>query len=189
MSQFFWDILVILSYSMQLKIRILKVQFNFMQKKKKVLLNPLHQNIFLNITIEEGNIFNNSICYSICNKSWVSTELRIMHKWCISLISTSRTISLCCWFMSQCVIHWNKGPHKVYGYHEVVNQLCSFRSHSKHLCHIVDSSTTCSCQGGLAHRLWSILDLLQSCHVLVIKKKNLLSSFSYRYPLNSQQYL
>lgn len=35
MSQFFWDILVILSYSMQLKIRILKVQFNFMQKKKK----------------------------------------------------------------------------------------------------------------------------------------------------------
>lgn len=40
MSQFFWDILVILSYSMQLKIRILKVQFNFMQKKKKYFWIP-----------------------------------------------------------------------------------------------------------------------------------------------------
>lgn len=76
MSQFFWDIFVISSYNMQLKIRILEVQFSFMQKKKKkYFLILLHQNIFLNITIKEG---------SICNKSWVSTELHIS---CINGVS------------------------------------------------------------------------------------------------------
>lgn len=45
------------------------------KKKKKYFLILLHQNIFLNITIKEG---------SICNKSWVSTELHIS---CINGVS------------------------------------------------------------------------------------------------------
>lgn len=104
---------------------------------------------------------------SMCKRSWGGIEPYISYKWWISVISiveTSPCADLCLNGSMR-----DKGPHKVSGYHVVVNQLCSFGSHSKHLCHIVDSSATCSWQGGLAHSLWSALDLLQSCPVLTMK--------------------
>lgn len=134
-------------------------QINFMQKSKALLTSS-----------KVSETYSSSIHYyggSICKRSWVGIEPGISYKWCISLISIAETSP--CADLCLNASMWDKGPHKEYGYHVVVNQLCSLGSHSKHLCHIVDSSATCSWQGDLAHSLCSILDLLQSCPVLAIK--------------------
>lgn len=138
-----------------------------------------HQNIFFKYSL---------LRRTTAVKGLKHGTIHLSHTWRVSLISSTRRNILLCWFMSQCSVHWNKGPSEDYGYRVVVNQLYSFESHSKRLCQYcrLFNHLLLSRRSGTQSSKHSWFAPVMPCSDY---KKNLLSSFSYRYLLNSQRYL